>query len=341
MAEGNFIDFTFILKSMFVIKENASLNKLDYKKSFPAQVFLNHFEAICHHIKNDENAFDLNKVKYFKSNLFSKPGIDLERIKRVLYNSWSTEHALHIAGKVNDSEYYRFALHWSFPQAYYSCYLNMHAFCLATGDLRDSHRDIILGFGDRVKRKVYPECISFYADGNYQKYSFHNLPLYEKRNSALSLIKSSNDAQSQIGSFLKSTRSNKAQYHKDKRQKSANPIKTNTNKVAVNFTPFQWQQIIDNIGPTSLFDILYRLRIKANYNDIESFMNADIDFEKFHHCLIHVVGYLNFVHEAYLAKALGPKKYAALLNGFPAHLRDSFIRTRYEDRIIPSIQDAA
>lgn len=182
---------------------------------------------------------------------------------------------------------------------------------------------------------------SFYAEGNYQKYSFHNLPLYEKRKSALSLIKSNEDAQSQIGSFLKSTRTNKAQYLKEKRQKSSNPITTNIGKIAVNFTPLQWQQIIDNIGPTSLFDILYRLRIKANYNDIESFMNADIDFGKFYQCLINVVGYLNFVHEAYLAKALGPRKYSAILNEFPAHLRDSFIRTRYEEKIIPAIQSVA
>lgn len=306
--------------------------------SIPAQVFLNHFQAICTHLTCHKENYNLRQVPYFEKKLFSKKGYDISRVKKVLYNSWSSEHALHLTGVQGLPDYYKYALHWSFPQAYYSCYLNMHAFCLATGDTSDSHHKIILGFGERVKRNIYPRCISFYAEGNYKNYIYENLPLRQPKK-VLSLLRDEIDVQSQIAAFLKSTRSNKAEYHRDKRQKSDNPIITNGSKqIAKKFYPAQWLEITKKLGPTSLFDILYRLRIKANYNDIETFMHADINFQQFHNCLINIVGFLNFVHEAYLAKVIGYRKYESILYEFPAHLSDSFVRRRYEEHIIHQIR---
>ncbi|NEM96455.1 hypothetical protein [Pontibacter burrus] len=317
----------------------ASINKAEEKNklSIPGQVFCNHFIAISKHLKGDIDAYDLKKVKYFTTKLFNKPGYELDRIKKLLWNSWSTEHALHLTAKQGNTDYCKYALHWSFPQAYYSCYLNMHAFCLAIGDTRQTHSDLIKAFGERVIKNSYPKSISFYADGNFEDYTVHNLPLQNIK-SAISQIKSDADAQSQIATFLKSTRTNSAKYHREKRQNSSNPITTKAGTLCQSFNKEQWEIITNRLGPTTLFNILYRLRIKANYNDIESFMHADINFQQFHECLMDTVSYLNFVHESYLAKAVGLKKYAMILNGFPAHMSDSFVRSRYEQRIIPLIK---
>ncbi|WP_018476276.1 hypothetical protein [Pontibacter roseus] len=313
---------------------SASYVEAELKKrlSIPAQVFSNHFQAICKHLENDTDAYSLEKVKYFNSRLFSKPNCQYERIKKILWNSWSTEYALHLTAKQGNPDYYRHALHWSFPQAYYTCYLNMHAFCLAIGDRRESHLDLIRAFGDRVKNRQYPGSISFFAEGNYEEYSISNLPLHNIK-SAITQIKSDADAQSQIATFLKSTRSNLAKYHREKRQKSAVPITTKSGAICQSFNKNQWKLITDNLGPTTMFDILYRLRIKANYNDIESFMHAEIDFTQFHNCLISIVNYLNFMHEAYLAKAIGYRKYLNIVETFPGHSKDNFVRARYEERI--------
>ena len=317
----------------------ASLNEAEKQKrlSIPAQVFSNHFYAICKHIENDPDAFNLEKVKYFRTKLFSKPGYEYERIKKILWNSWSTEHALHITAKQGNPDYCCYALHWSFPQAYYACYLNMHAYCLAIGDQRHSHLELVRAFGDRVKKRNYPSSISFYAEGNFEECSINNLPLHNIK-SAISQIRNDADAQSQIATFLKSTRTNSAKYHRKKRQSSSNPIRTKSGAVCQSFSKRQWKVITDKIGPTTMFDILYRLRIKANYHDIESFMHADINFQHFHECLISIVGYLNFVHECYLARAIGYNKYKMILDGFPAHLSDSFVRKRYETKIVPLIR---
>lgn len=92
--------------------------KANDEKSFPAQVFLNHFKALSHHIENDRDAYDLTKVRYFMKRLFKKPGLDEDRVRKVLYNSWSTEYALRLTGLHGNNDYCRFAMHWSFPQAY-------------------------------------------------------------------------------------------------------------------------------------------------------------------------------------------------------------------------------
>ena len=93
--------------------------------------------------------------------------------------------------------------------------------------------------------------------------------------------------------------------------------------------------VTDRLGPTTIFDILYRLRIKSNYRDVQTFMEADINFVEFHRCLQTVVGYLNFIHEAYIAKALGKNRFTALMNDFPNHPTDSVIKARWERHILP------
>ena len=90
-----------------------------------------------------------------------------------------------------------------------------------------------------------------------------------------------------------------------------------------------WDIIYKTIPETTLLNILYRLRLKANYRDIETFMNADINFKEFHSCLGKIISYLNFVHEAYLHKAIGDTEYKKIVDGFKGeHHKD-----RYENLI--------
>jgi hypothetical protein len=75
---------------------------------------------------------------------------------------------------------------------------------------------------------------------------------------------------------------------------------------------------------------MYRLRIKANYHDIETFINAEIDFESFHLCLSNIIDYLNYLHEAYIYKVIGNTEYEKILNGFPSHLNEKTAKNRFE-----------
>ena len=78
---------------------------------------------------------------------------------------------------------------------------------------------------------------------------------------------------------------------------------------------------------------MYRLRIKANYHDVETFIHADIDFKTFHESLGGIIDYLNFVHEAYIVKVIGNKDYEQILSKFPNHLNKTTAVKRYSEYI--------
>jgi hypothetical protein len=85
----------------------------------------------------------------------------------------------------------------------------------------------------------------------------------------------------------------------------------------------------DRIGFTNLLSLLYRKRIKANYQDIETLVSPDIDAEEIYGHLKIIVGACNLVHEAFICKALGKDKYRELVEAFS---RDGkgFVSERFE-----------
>ena len=197
---------------------------------------------------------------------------------------------------------------------------------------------IIKLFGNSVKDIHYPAAISFFAKGSHKEFEYMNLPVFEnfpEGYSALSKIKTIEDAQVQIASFLKSTRTGNAT-NKRNRAKKSNDKRYHTNKGIFTkaFRKNHWDLIYNTIPETTILNIIYRLRIKANYLDIETFVNAEIDFKLFHKCLAEIVYYLNFVHEGYVYKAIGKEAYEKILNDFNGHMDDTKAKERFYEHII-------
>lgn len=64
-------------------------------------------------------------------------------------------------------------------------------------------------------------------------------------------------------------------------------------------------------------------------------MEADIGFNLFYESLQYIVGYLNFIHEAYVAKVIGLENYRQFVAGLPDYLQNGFGLQRLDDRIVP------
>jgi hypothetical protein len=79
---------------------------------------------------------------------------------------------------------------------------------------------------------------------------------------------------------------------------------------------------------------MYRLRIKANYHDIETFLNAEIDFPAFHKYLCLIVAYMNMIQEAYILKAIGKVEYEKILMGFKKEMNKELSLKRYSETLI-------
>jgi hypothetical protein len=199
----------------------------------------------------------------------------------------------------------------------------------------DNHEKSIKLFGNSIKDGHYPKAISFYANGVHNEFKYSGLTLkkdFDKGFNGLKRIKTLEDCERQIGAFLKSTRIENAKNKRkrgEKEHSKREDFQNSKGDLVKSFGKKHWDIIYKTIPETTLLNILYRLRLKANYKDIETFMNADIDFKQFHTCLGDIISYLNFVHEAYLHKAIGDIEYKKIVDGF----KGTYHKERYEKLI--------
>lgn len=310
------------------------------EKAIPSKVYFNRFHAIAYHILADEERFNLRPIQRFSQLACENEAFSVEECRKLLWNCWSTEYAFRLSGLVDDPEFYRYALHWNFPQAYYSLFLSMTAYQYTQAVESWEHEKAIKVFGNHIKDSHYPKVISPYATGLYNKIRVFELPLAAKKLNefeVLASIETTEDAQMSIKSFLKSTRIQNAE-HKRERYKQKNDKRFHTAKgnFSERFSEKHWNIIYQSIPITSIMNIMYRLRIKANYRDIQTFMDAEgLNFRMFHKSLSTVVEYLNFVHEAYTCKAIGKEAYESILNGFKGVDKQPLSKYRYEEHIKP------
>jgi len=307
------------------------------QKAIPSKVFFNHFYAVNLHIQSDTDKYNLKRTPFFNSLVLKNKSLDNDVIRKLLWNSWSTEYAFLLGNQIDNDEYYKFSLHWNFPQAYYSVYLTMTAFHETQGVANEQHEKSIKIFGNSIKDNHYPRALSFYAAGMHNEFKYsglHGFDGFPKDFNGLARVSSTIDAKKQIASFLKSTRKKIAENKREK-LKCTKDIKFLNKKglFTQKFSAEHWNHIYKTIPETTILNLLYRLRIKANYHDIESFINADIDFKTFHESLGGIIYYLNFIHEAYIVKVIGCKAYEDILNKFPDKMNKETALKRYNTLI--------
>jgi len=305
-----------------------------WRRSIPAQVFLNHFFAISYHLQYSEGSDALHQLTHFINHRPSLSENDLEEIKKHLVNCWSTEYALRTTAELGDEHYLRNALHWTFPQAYYSIFSGLRAF-LYTHGVRSNNTELMRReVGRLVVKGFYPNAIGFYAAGHYDDFRVHRLPLSAYKPS-LNLAGKEMEAQGQIGQFLRTTRKIRAKAVRQRVQ--SNPTtalrSVRTGEVLQKFDASHWQQLTWRFGYTTYFDLLSRLKISANHREIERFVEADINFKLFHQSLLDLVSYLNFVHECYIAKSVGLEVYQQWVEELPSHLKNCFVQQRLKEKI--------
>lgn len=326
-----------------VTDEQQKLADETWRKSIPAQVFLNYFFAINYHIQEADDATGgLRHLPFFRAHQAELTEADLTAVTKLLHACWSTEYALRSTAELGDEDYLRNALHWTFPQAYHTIMAGLQAFLFTAGVRNNNPSLVRREVGRLVVRNAYPRPISFYAAGAYGDFSIHRLPLAGYK-AGLNIASKEIDAQAQIGQFLRTTRKMKAQA--TRLQVQANPNTAlrsqKTGKVLDKWTASHWQQITWRLGYTTIFDLLGRLRISQTSREIERYIEAEIDFKLFHQSLLNIVSYLNGIHETYVAKAVGLERYQQLVDELPKHLRHSFVEERLRTRVQPTITGEA
>lgn len=311
----------------------------DWHKSIPAQVFLNYFFAIDYHIQHSDKAYSLQNLVHFINHKPELSPADTEQIKKHLLNAWSTEYALRTTAELGDEHYLRNALHWTFPQAYYSIFAGLQGFLHTMGITGNQTELVRREIGRMVVKGVYSEPIAFYAAGHYGQFTVHRLPL-AKYKPSLGLASEELEAQAQIGQFLRTTRKLRANAIRQVNQRNPSTAirSIRTGEILQKFNQGHWNQLTWRFGYTSFFDLLSRLRISESHREIERFVEAEIDFTLFHQSLVNIVSYLNCIHESYIVRAIGLDTYRKWVNGLPAHLRDGFVKKRFTEKIAAMLE---
>ena len=317
------------------VAEEVNHQERTWRKSIPAQVFLNYFIAINYYIKHTDDA-GLQNLAFFRSHQAELEETDVEAIAKILLNSWNTEYALRTTAQLGDDDYLRHALHWTFPQAYYSVFAGLKAF-LYTLNIKTNNPDTISReVGRLVVRYAYPKTLSYYAAGPYKDFNIHRLPLGNYK-PGLQIPETDIEAQAQIGQFLRTSRKLKAIAVRNKLQSNSQTAlrSPKTGKILEKWNSSHWEEITWRLGYTTFFDLLGRLRISSGNKEIERFVEAEIDVELFHESLLEIVSYLNGIHEAYVAKAMGLERYQQMVAALPAYLQNSFVNQRLHDKVEP------
>ena len=315
-----------------------------WQRSIPAQIFLNYFYALRYHIEHTEDAYALHKLPGFQQLELSVSDQQLDSAKRHLLNSWNTEYTIRQTAALGDTNYQQHALHWTFPQAYYSVEESLRAMLRVHGSAERNPDLILAEAGRLVKRKVYPNALSFYAFGEAHHPSVYGLPQGRWTKPGLALAQDDREVQSQLRQFLRTT-------HRQRSLQVRNLVQNNpkialrserSGEILRRFNREHWQKLAWRTGYTTVFHLLQRLVVSASHREIERFVIADIDMALFHQSLLEVISYINFVHEAYVAQAVGTENYEQWIAGLPDYLKNGFIGDRYQQHILPTLmQDTA
>lgn len=110
--------------------------------------------------------------------------------------------------------------------------------------------------------------------------------------------------------FLKTTR-------KKEIERRSNEWKFENNKKSI--TKKDKENLIKKIPPTSIYDCLYRLRTRANYENADTFIFSNIsdhEVKKFHKSLQQIVWMSAFFLETISAKYISHKNYFPIIESY-------------------------
>ena len=301
------------------------VKKTNYSQSNEKSHF--RFETTYKQIISLDKYMSLNKsVDEIKSTLETsklKKGkkFDKEQTLRWLKNSWNTEKVMRLSEQLFDDSENTFALHWSFPQAYYSVFLSTLAFFRSVGYTETSHAGVMKKFGKLCSTK-YPKHVNFYSYGNYKDIKIRNLNNRIMVDSIM--VDSILDSVEQL---LRTTRQRELEIYRNSPE-VAKRFKTKKETIKKKLTSEDWKQISDVKPETTLLNYLYRKRINSNYHDIDTFTDERMGAEQIHKSLINIVNQINFVNEVFIYKVL-KTEYQSFVLDFLGNGRGEFLRERY------------
>lgn len=292
---------------------------------FRAEMTHRQFASLSHKLVNADIENEIVNLDFFINKLEKAKNLKLEEVEKWLKNSWNTENVLIQNRSIIQNTGQSFAMQWAFPQAYYSTFGSLLAHFKALGYTQESHTAVMKNFAVLVEQNKFPESVCFYCTGGKNNIGYINIV---KPSDIASMDFDTDNIKTidnHICQFLKSTREIKLD---DKAIDMK--LKNKPGQKRKNLNSAKWQRVSEATGHTTIMDLLYRKRIKANYQDIETFSSTQFKGLEVLTNLSSVVGRLNLINETYIAKAVGLDAYQSMLNRHLKNVKNETVEARFE-----------
>lgn len=289
-------------------------NRFKDKEQVAFDTYFSYLKSISECAENSVEEIDsfLDEITAKKafSKIQTKKNLDITKISKILRNAWYTEFQMNQLTLT--TEFAGFSLHWAQVYTYYCCYLQIRAYLIGQKqEVNPKHRTTLKHFSQELdkRRDLFPSPWNLLCEGNPDENCFINKNSHFTNNHQLS-YKAKENPIDNFAKFLKTTR-------KKELERKYNEWKKDNNKKRISAQ--QKNIIINNTPPTSIYDCLYRLRIRANYENADTFIFssiADEDAEKFHKSLQNIVWISSLILETITAKYLSHKNYVKIIEKY-------------------------
>lgn len=247
--------------------------------------------------------------------------VDLDEIRRFLVLGWTSEVQLQVPSTLGEGAPIGFFNAWSPVHAYYAVYGILQGWFAANGmtGLTDDHTAALKTVASMIReRDPFPEPWGLLAIGCPMRGErVHlNMPSANDCTAHVELLTIPTPADGpaefwpRYGTWLRSTRKarllRREEQWKEKNGKNRMSPKART-------------AIANGLAPTSFFDCLWRMRIRANYGSIDPFVTSYIpesEHRHFHRALSACVDATAGMLELYVARKIGRDAYAEIAEEF-------------------------
>jgi hypothetical protein len=256
-----------------------------------------------------------------------KPGlVPIETVQRHLEIAWVGEIALRLPASIGSDAAFRYSNAWAPIHAYYATYMLLQAWFDANGmtGLADDHTATLRSISAMIKeRDLFPVPWSVLASGNVLggECVYLNEPSADVCAAGVQVLSipiglpgAYSDAEfwARYGTWLRTTREARLEVREDDWKRKNGRRRMDSQKR---------RQFAASLHPTSLFDCLWRLRIRSNYKSVETYLARfvrDDDARRFHKALVQITRANLFLLECYVARVVGAADYEATVETFLA-----------------------
>ena len=248
--------------------------------------------------------------------------LDTNQLAKYLRNAWFTE--VQMRRSASTLEIMSLSNHWIPVQSYYCAYLALRAFFVSGNmSIQQSHAATLKAIASEIHRRPglfpHPWRVLCSGDSNASGFTFENLPsgVHPHKISSLSAPQSVNFWDSYV-MFLRTTRAKQIKkkidrWKKDKKRK----------RILSKERP----HVLSSIPKTSIFDLLYRLRVRSNYEDADAFilsLNDEHGARGYSRAVLGNTWYTMLVLESAIRQYSGSTVYGQLVEEFIGDCESSY-----------------